>query len=117
MSVAGRVKTLHPAVHGGILAIRSKQDHMSAIEQQKITPIDLVSFSKMTRIHSNTGRFSLPHVRNSWMGATVFPSLQTKYAEKGPSLCLFKHISSVGKGFIHCTHSAGACLRFMLQNE
>ncbi|KAF5833916.1 cytidine deaminase-like protein [Dunaliella salina] len=38
----GRVKTLHPAVHGGILAIRDKADHMSAIEQHKIGTIDLV---------------------------------------------------------------------------
>ncbi|MCS6777444.1 MAG: bifunctional phosphoribosylaminoimidazolecarboxamide formyltransferase/IMP cyclohydrolase [Chloroherpetonaceae bacterium] len=38
----GRVKTLHPAVHGGILADRSKPDHLQAIAQQGIAPIDLV---------------------------------------------------------------------------
>jgi len=38
----GRVKTLHPAVHGGILAIRDKKEHMSAIEQHKIETIDVV---------------------------------------------------------------------------
>lgn len=38
----GRVKTLHPKVHGGILANRLLPDHMSAIETAKIPLIDLV---------------------------------------------------------------------------
>ena len=38
----GRVKTLHPAVHGGILADRSKPEHMATIEAHGIKPIDMV---------------------------------------------------------------------------
>src|SRR5690606_16553659 len=38
----GRVKTLHPMVHGGILAMRSKAGHMDAIAQHGIPRIDLV---------------------------------------------------------------------------
>jgi phosphoribosylaminoimidazolecarboxamide formyltransferase / IMP cyclohydrolase len=38
----GRVKTLHPAVHGGILAKRHKPDHMATLTAQNIAPIDLV---------------------------------------------------------------------------
>lgn len=38
----GRVKTLHPAVHGALLADRSKPDHMATIQEHGITPIDLV---------------------------------------------------------------------------
>ena len=38
----GRVKTLHPAVHGGILAIRSNEDHMSQLEKLNIQTIDFV---------------------------------------------------------------------------
>src|ERR1700675_5018823 len=38
----GRVKTLHPRVAGGILAMRSKPEHMRAIAAQGIPPIDLV---------------------------------------------------------------------------
>jgi phosphoribosylaminoimidazolecarboxamide formyltransferase/IMP cyclohydrolase len=38
----GRVKTLHPKVHGGILADRDKPDHMATIEEHGISPIDLV---------------------------------------------------------------------------
>ncbi len=38
----GRVKTLHPAVHGGILAIRDNENHMEQLEQLNISTIDLV---------------------------------------------------------------------------
>jgi len=38
----GRVKTLHPKVHGGILFIREKPEHRAAIEQHGIQPIDMV---------------------------------------------------------------------------
>jgi phosphoribosylaminoimidazolecarboxamide formyltransferase/IMP cyclohydrolase len=38
----GRVKTLHPAIHGGLLARRDLPQHMQAIEQHGIAPIDLV---------------------------------------------------------------------------
>src|SRR5580704_16443690 len=38
----GRVKTIHPRIAGGILAMRSKAEHMSAIEAHGIPKIDLV---------------------------------------------------------------------------
>jgi phosphoribosylaminoimidazolecarboxamide formyltransferase/IMP cyclohydrolase len=38
----GRVKTLHPAVHGGILAVRDNEQHLKEIAAQNIEPIDLV---------------------------------------------------------------------------
>ena len=39
----GRVKTLHPAIAGGILAVRSNPEHMRAIAAHGIQPIDLVA--------------------------------------------------------------------------
>jgi len=41
----GRVKTLHPNVHGGLLAIRDDQSHAAAMEQHGIRPIDLLVVS------------------------------------------------------------------------
>lgn len=38
----GRVKTLHPAIHGGILALRSSAEHMEQLSGQGYRPIDLV---------------------------------------------------------------------------
>lgn len=39
----GRVKTLHPKIHGGILGIRSNADHLRAMQEHGIVPIDLVA--------------------------------------------------------------------------
>ncbi len=38
----GRVKTLHPKVHGGILHVRVKAEHRAAVEEHGIQPIDMV---------------------------------------------------------------------------
>ncbi len=38
----GRVKTLHPAVHGGLLAVRDDPEHVAAMEANAIEPFDLV---------------------------------------------------------------------------
>ncbi len=38
----GRVKTLHPRVHGGILHIRGNTEHETTIKEHKIVPIDMV---------------------------------------------------------------------------
>src|ERR671918_2919104 len=38
----GRVKTLHPRVHGGLLALRDNAEHVAAMKQHEIEPIDLV---------------------------------------------------------------------------
>jgi phosphoribosylaminoimidazolecarboxamide formyltransferase / IMP cyclohydrolase len=38
----GRVKTLHPKIHGGLLALRANADHQKQIAEHDITPIDLV---------------------------------------------------------------------------
>ncbi|MET0277374.1 MAG: bifunctional phosphoribosylaminoimidazolecarboxamide formyltransferase/IMP cyclohydrolase [Pseudorhodoplanes sp.] len=41
----GRVKTLHPKVHGGLLAIRANQEHAGAMRAHGIKPIDLLVVS------------------------------------------------------------------------
>jgi phosphoribosylaminoimidazolecarboxamide formyltransferase/IMP cyclohydrolase len=38
----GRVKTLHPKIHGGLLALRDNPEHMSTIAEHGIEPIDMV---------------------------------------------------------------------------
>ncbi|MCF6444847.1 bifunctional phosphoribosylaminoimidazolecarboxamide formyltransferase/IMP cyclohydrolase [Nereida sp. MMG025] len=38
----GRVKTLHPVVHGGLLALRDNADHKASMNEHGIGPIDLV---------------------------------------------------------------------------
>ncbi len=38
----GRVKTLHPNIHGGLLAMREREEHQQQIAEHQIAPIDLV---------------------------------------------------------------------------
>src|ERR1700736_1988137 len=38
----GRVKTLHPKVHGGLLAVRDNAEHCDAMKAHGIAPIDLL---------------------------------------------------------------------------
>jgi phosphoribosylaminoimidazolecarboxamide formyltransferase / IMP cyclohydrolase len=38
----GRVKTLHPRIHGGLLARRDLDDHMAQLDEHGITPIDML---------------------------------------------------------------------------
>ena len=40
--LGGRVKTLHPKIHGGILANKDIPEHMATLEEKKIKPFDLV---------------------------------------------------------------------------
>jgi phosphoribosylaminoimidazolecarboxamide formyltransferase/IMP cyclohydrolase len=40
--LGGRVKTLHPRIHGGILARRDRADDLEALDEQEIEPFDLV---------------------------------------------------------------------------
>lgn len=41
----GRVKTLHPSVHGGILAMRDKEEHMEQLKKLNIQAIDIVAIN------------------------------------------------------------------------
>ncbi len=41
----GRVKTLHPKVHGGILARRDLPDHMAQLDDLEIETIDIVAIN------------------------------------------------------------------------
>src|SRR5437868_4245637 len=38
----GRIKTLHPRIHGGLLALRDKEEHLAAMREHDIEPIDMV---------------------------------------------------------------------------
>src|SRR5712691_1444259 len=39
----GRMKTLHPKVYGGLLAIRANKDHAAAMDKHSVKPIDLLA--------------------------------------------------------------------------
>ena len=70
----GRVKTLHPLVHGGILARRSRPDHLSSAAAHRITLIDLVVVNLY------------PFVKAASNPATPFDALIEEIDIGGPSL-------------------------------
>lgn len=41
----GRVKTLHPAIHAGVLAMRENPEHMRQLQELGVTPIDVVAIN------------------------------------------------------------------------
>jgi phosphoribosylaminoimidazolecarboxamide formyltransferase/IMP cyclohydrolase len=70
----GRVKTLHPAIHGGILARRSRPDDLAAIAAQGIAPVDLVVVNLY------------PFAKAAANPATPFDALVEEIDIGGPSL-------------------------------
>ncbi len=54
----GRVKTLHPKVHGGILAVRDNEEHVRQMEENDIGFIDLV----VVNLYPFVQTISKPHV-------------------------------------------------------
>jgi phosphoribosylaminoimidazolecarboxamide formyltransferase/IMP cyclohydrolase len=78
----GRVKTLHPAVHGGILARRNRPDDLAAIAAQGIRPVDLVVVNLY------------PFARAAADPGTQFDALVEEIDIGGPSL-----VRAAGKNF------------------
>jgi phosphoribosylaminoimidazolecarboxamide formyltransferase/IMP cyclohydrolase len=70
----GRVKTLHPAIHAGILARRARPDDLEAIARHGITPVDLVVVNLY------------PFVKAAQNPATPFDALVEEIDIGGPSL-------------------------------
>ena len=70
----GRVKTLHPAIHGGILARRGREDDRAALDRHGIRPIDLVAVNLY------------PFGRAAADPATSFAALVEEIDIGGPSL-------------------------------
>jgi phosphoribosylaminoimidazolecarboxamide formyltransferase/IMP cyclohydrolase len=70
----GRVKTLHPAIHGGILARRNRPDDLEALSRHAITPIDLVVVNLY------------PFARAAADPSTTVPALIEEIDIGGPSL-------------------------------
>ena len=61
----GRVKTLHPRIHGGILARRDVPEHLAALEKHGIAPIDLSSWRSIPSRRPWPGQGSLRPRRSS----------------------------------------------------
>ena len=112
----GRVKTLHPVVHGGLLARRDVEEHMTALAEQGIDTIDLVAVNlyPFEEIASALYDSSLSHrtrraaegtlQTDSRLGRAIRLSLGVKESEKKDGVALsfttgsFREISAVAAG-------------------
>jgi len=79
----GRVKTLHPGVHGGILARRDLQEHLDAVNQHSISLIDVVGHPSADPTCSTVARsvrlileYTLKQTVKCW--STVFAGNQCR---------------------------------------
>src|SRR5438067_2337699 len=108
----GRVKTLHPAVHGGLLARRDRPEHMQALETHGIGPIDLVAV--------NLYPFRATAARSGVSGDEVIEqidiggSLLTVYPYAAENACaIIKHTTpcglAVGSNALDAYRKALAC--------
>ena len=91
----GRVKTLHPKVHGGILARRDKGDHLSQLSLHNITPIDMVivnlyPFETVTAKDDVSEENALENIDIG--GPTMIRSAAKNY----PSVCVITSPSDYG---------------------
>lgn len=55
--MGGRVKTLHPAIHGGILADKDNPEHLATLKEHGIAPFDLVCVNLYNFAEAVAGNF------------------------------------------------------------
>src|SRR5918998_753736 len=79
----GRVKTLNPRIHAGLLAIRSETDHVDTLNQHEIEPIDLVCVNlyPFERMSSQRGVTDIEVIENIDIGG---PTLIRAAAKNHP---------------------------------
>ena len=125
----GRVKTLHPKVHGGILALRDNPEHVAKMKEHGIVPIDLVvvnlypfeatvargaSFDEIVENIDIGGPSMVRAAAKNYqhVGVIVDPddysSILTELRQNGGSLSPATHFRLFCKAFQHTSHYDGA---------
>ncbi len=91
----GRVKTLHPNVHAGLLAMRSNSEHMAQLEQLNINTIDIVCVNLYPfKATLESGADFATCIENIDIGG---PSM-LRSASKTPAVVACKHANPCGVG-------------------
>jgi len=110
----GRIKTLHPAIHGGLLALRDEPSHLAALSAYAIRPIDLLivnlyAFEKATADPHTT----LAHaIENIDIGG---PAMIRSASKNYRSVAVVTDPSQYTNLVEHLRHDSGATrLRFRL---
>jgi phosphoribosylaminoimidazolecarboxamide formyltransferase / IMP cyclohydrolase len=130
----GRIKTLHPAVHGGLLAVRDNPDHLRQIAAQGIAPIDLLVLTlypfeaTLARPDASVaeaieqidigGPAMLRSAAKNFEGVAVvvesadYPALLAELAAHGGALTRATRLGLARKAFAHVAHYDAAIAAF-----
>ncbi|MBW2039296.1 MAG: IMP cyclohydrolase [Deltaproteobacteria bacterium] len=131
----GRVKSLHPKIHGGILGNRSKEEHLSQMMAQGIKPIDMVvvnlyPFESTVAKEGCTLEEAIENIdiggptliraaaKNSRDVTVVvdpddYPKLAQELKEHGGSISLKTNFALAKKAFRHTHHYDGVIARYL----
>ncbi|HEX6172377.1 MAG TPA: bifunctional phosphoribosylaminoimidazolecarboxamide formyltransferase/IMP cyclohydrolase, partial [Candidatus Binatia bacterium] len=133
----GRVKTLHPKIHGGILALRDNPEHVAKMREHGIAPIDLVvvnlypfeatvarggSFDEIVENIDIGGPSMVRAAAKNHRDVAVvvdpedYPSIVAELQEKG-SLAKQTHFRLFTKAFQHTSHYDGAISNYFAALE
>ena len=136
----GRVKTLHPKIHAGLLAMRSNAEHMKTIEKLGVAPIDMVcvnlypffekvqaglSFEETVEFIDIGGPTMLRAAAKNFQDVIVltdpadYPEVITNLAKGKGAECVSKEFKRrlAGKVFNLTSAYDAAVSRFMLEEE
>ena len=127
--LGGRVKTLHPLIHGGILADRSNPEHLKDLQDRGITPIDLV-VSNLYPFASNPGTELIDiggpaMVRaaaknNAHVGVVIDPTDYESITEEiksNGSLCAQTRLHLAQKAFEHTATYDAAISNWLTEDD
>src|SRR4029079_4796285 len=106
----GRVKTLHPKVHGGLLAVRDNPEHAAAMEENEIAPIDLVVvnlYPFLNTVMSGADRDTI--IENIDIGG---PSMVRSAAKNHAHVAIVTHPSDYGALLEQLDAHGGTTLEF-----
>jgi phosphoribosylaminoimidazolecarboxamide formyltransferase/IMP cyclohydrolase len=133
----GRVKTLHPRIHGGILAVRDNPEHARALEEHAIGAIDMVvvNLYPFERTIARSGVTLEEAVEQIDIGGpsmvrsaaknfndvavvispSLYPSVYEELAETGGSLSLTTRSRLALRAFMHTSAYDDAITRYLIQ--
>jgi phosphoribosylaminoimidazolecarboxamide formyltransferase/IMP cyclohydrolase len=105
----GRVKTLHPAIHGGILAVRDDPEHQKALTEHHITPVGLVAVNlyPFREAASRPGRSWKDLIENIDIGG---PAMVRSAAKNHETVLVVVHPEDYD-GVLRQLRAAGDCPR------
>ena len=113
--LGGRVKTLHPRIHGGILARRDSSDDLAALDEQEIEPFDVVcvNFYPFSSITARRGARMADTNRETPQDAAV--GARAEYST--PTLVTYGAIAEITRAVGNTSNMDGGSVNGMKKSQ